>query len=345
MSGVPDARVSCLWGTMARERIRHRCGCSRVQTYAQSDREYSLEAARLADRANADLFLYTSYAWEAFTRKSHHTPRKVMFQYHPHLHCIERVLSADLRHYPYLRASFAKDTLAGLPDGLKVRERDAWRHADSVLCASSFTLRSLIEAGVDARRCRVVPYGISALDRPPGPPPESFTVLFVGTGCQRKGLHHLLQAWGSASLPKESRLTLVCRSIEPELEWRAHECKGVTLLRHASVAVLDRLFEQSTLFAMPSLIEGFGQVYLEALVRGCPVLGTPNTGLPDIGAEPDGVFCCTPGNIEELTANLESLSVLLPGNSDIRHSARNCAARFSWAGFRRGIIQSVNSLG
>jgi hypothetical protein len=29
-------------------------------------------------------------------------------------------------------------------------------------------------------------------------------------------------------------------------------------------------------------VEGFGQVYLEALARGCPVVGTPHTALPDL---------------------------------------------------------------
>ena len=62
---------------------------------------------------------------------------------------------------------------------------------------------------------------------------------------------------------------------------------------------------------MPSLIEGFGQVYLEALSFGLPVLGTRNTCLPDLGDEGDGIFCVDPGNIEELTSTLERLSELL----------------------------------
>jgi len=49
---------------------------------------------------------------------------------------------------------------------------------------------------------------------------------------------------------------------------------------------------------------GFGQVYLEALAHGCPVLGTANTGLPDLGSESDGVFLVEPGNVTELAAKL-----------------------------------------
>jgi len=64
------------------------------------------------------------------------------------------------------------------------------RHADLILCASAFTRRSLLEAGADERRCRIVPYGI---DLPPAPPPapagDAFRAVFVGSGGQRKGLH------------------------------------------------------------------------------------------------------------------------------------------------------------
>ena len=45
-----------------------------------------------------------------------------------------------------------------------------------------------------------------------------FRALFVGSGVQRKGLHHLLHAWHRARLPADSELTLVCRNLDPGLE-------------------------------------------------------------------------------------------------------------------------------
>ena len=43
---------------------------------------------------------------------------------------------------------------------LFARERESWRHADAVICSSSFTRRSLVEAGCNASICHVVPYGV-----------------------------------------------------------------------------------------------------------------------------------------------------------------------------------------
>ena len=123
--------------------------------------------------------------------------------------------------------------------------------------------------------------------------------------------------------PASSRL--VCRVMDRPLERMAAAVPGVELLRGVSAAELQRLYRESSLFVMPSLVEGFGQVYLEALASGCPVLGTPNTALPDLGGEADGIFLVEPGNIDELTSQFERLSRLLPG--EWRNPARRPCLR------------------
>jgi alpha-1,3-rhamnosyl/mannosyltransferase len=91
---------------------------------------------------------------------------------------------------------------------------------------------------------------------------------------------------------------------------------------------------------MPSLVEGFGQVYLEALAEGCPVLGTSNTGLPDIGGE--AVNIIEAGDVDQLTARLEKLSRELTGNTQIREAAQRSAAEFSWLRFRQNLIAALS---
>jgi glycosyltransferase involved in cell wall biosynthesis len=90
---------------------------------------------------------------------------------------------------------------------------------------------------------------------------------------------------------------------------------------------------------MPSLVEGFGQVYLEALAEGCPVLGTQNTALPDLASEAVNIVAA--GDIDQLTARLESLSRELRENTSIRAAARSCAAEFTWSRFRQKLISDL----
>jgi len=106
---------------------------------------------------------------------------------------------------------------------------------------------------------------------------------------------------------------------------------------------LNVSYANGSLLVMPSLVEGFGQVYLEALAHGCPVLGTPNTCLPDLGGEQDGIFLVTPGDVDELTEKLERLSGIVVSAYDLRRAARACAERFTWPLFREGIRQALQN--
>jgi glycosyltransferase involved in cell wall biosynthesis len=340
--GIPTQQVKCLWGNTLLEHTRHRIGFSRAATFALLDKNFAHAAAWRAKKTKSDLLLYTPYAWEAFLTPYRHNPRKILFEYHPHPEFQTRLLTDDLKHFPFVQQSYQEETGTHLPSQLQVRARDCWKHADLILCASSFTRQTLLAAGAEPSYCKVIPYGI---DLPALPFKEtkidSFQVLFVGSGTQRKGLHHLLYAWRQARLPKESLLTLVCRNLDPGIDILIHQTPQVRLIRGTDAAGLRHLYENSSLFVMPSLVEGFGQVFLEALSHGCPVLGTVNTCLPDLGEEKDGIFLTEVGNLDQLTYQLEYLIDLLVANSEIRRKARSCAERYSWKSFRKQLCAFI----
>jgi glycosyltransferase involved in cell wall biosynthesis len=337
-TGIPDDQVRCLWTSTVFERASFHFGTPESLIFARHDPAFSKRAAERARKNHSHLFLYSPYAWEAFTAPYRHTPHKVMFQFHPHPALESRILSEDKKRFPFVRESFTEEAGVRLEAHRWRRNADAWKHADLVFCASSFTRQSLLEAGVAEEKCRVVPYGIE-VRKTKLHAPETFTALFVGAGSQRKGLHHLLLAWRRARLPQHSKLTLVCRTIDSGILELVHQTAGVELIRGLTQTALVQQFRSSALFVMPSLVEGFGQVYLEALAEGCPVLGTRNTGLPDIGGEE--VKMIEAGDIDQLVALLESLSRELPGNTRIREAAQRCAARFPWAAFRQGLMSEL----
>lgn len=333
--GIPIERVRCLWGTTLLEHTRHYLGLSRAATFSWLDQSFAHAAASRAQRTKSDLLLYTPYAWKAFLAPYRHKPRKILFEYHPHPEFQTRLLTEDLKRFPFVQQSYREETGTHLPSQLQFRVRDCWKHADIILCASSFTRQTLLAAGAEPSSCKVIPYGIDLSTLPfKESKIDSFQALFVGSGSQRKGLHHLLYAWRQARLPKGSLLTLVCRNLDPGIESLIPEIPQVRLIRGTDVPKLRYLYQTSSLFVMPSLIEGFGQVFLEALSYGCPVLGTVNTCLPDIGREEDGIFLSEVGDLDQLTHQLEYLANWLPSNPGIRKKALSCAERFPWENFR-----------
>lgn len=331
-------RVTCLWKTAVLEQIRHKLGFSKAKTFALLDQDFSRKAAVRAKKTESNLLLYTPYAWEAFRENYMYSPRKVLFQYHPHGKVERRILAEDVRRFPCVQHSYAEETGRYLSPQLQSRVDDCWRYADLILCASSFTRDSLVEVGADSKLCAIIPYGVDVPDLPKMQLEGNFQALFVGSGIQRKGLHHLLYAWQQARLPEGSQLTLVCRNLDPGIEQLISETKQIRLLRGVDTTTLSQLYTTSTLFVMPSLVEGFGQVFLEALSYGCPILGTPNTCLPDLGTQADGVFITPAGDVDQLAEHLEDLAVKLPGQPELRNKARACASRFSWRQFRSSLV-------
>ena len=138
-TGIPDRQVRCLWTSTLFERANFRLGRPESLIFARFDAEYSKAAAARARKNSANLFLYSPYAWEAFTAPYRHTPHKVMFQFHPHPDVEARILAADKLRFPFVRESYTEESGGRLHDQLRQRNRDVWKHAALVFCASSFT--------------------------------------------------------------------------------------------------------------------------------------------------------------------------------------------------------------
>lgn len=297
-------------------------------------------AARAARKLGADLFLYAGYAAAAFVDPELAQSKKILFMYHPHVRPSAAILKGDFKSFPEARSS-EEQIDRDLRDESNDKEL---AHADLVVCASSFTARSVRDAGFSQVPMIVVPYGI---DAPPKHEVRQIVrrenrrcqFLFVGSGVHRKGLHLLVDAWKKAQLP-EADLTLVCRNIEPWIEERT---KGapIQLLRGVTGDELERLYAKADVFILPSLIEGFGYVYLEALSRGCFCVGTLNTGLPDLQLGPGEAAVLPAADLDTLVETLRATQTRWKGGGLDAGAIAAAASRWPWARFRQGIVEAT----
>lgn len=150
------------------------------------------------------------------------------------------------------------------------------RHADLVLCPSLATADDLAELGFDADRLRVVPWGVdpvTVLDvectavRARLGLPERF-VLFVGTIEPRKNLPSLAAAVTRLAEP----IPLVVAGAAGWGDVVVPPGADVRFVGFLSRSDLDALYAAATVFAYPSLHEGFGMPILEAMAAGTPVV-------------------------------------------------------------------------
>jgi glycosyltransferase involved in cell wall biosynthesis len=304
--GLPSRLTTSDWYATALEVLDPRkfgplFALSHYKVFDIVDDHLSQTALKVAQRTNADLFLYSGFAYEAFLRSP--ARRKGLFVYHPHYRLVRELLHADYAKHGECQWSMRQEReTAQSPENLAKFDNEI-ELADFIVCASSFTKFSLIHAGCAEGKISVVPYGTDVTRPFREKRNDLCRFLFVGQGIQRKGLHHLLRVWRSLRL-HNAILTIIAHAVDPDLTRDLPH--GVELLpRQPSRGLYDH-YAQSHIFVMPSLVEGFGHVYLEALGMGCFVIGSETSGLPDLCAPEWAVACTAPGDLEGLGSAMEA---------------------------------------
>lgn len=334
---LPKAMTSNSTACFAIQHAAGRLGLPPNRVYPYTDAMLGRHALRLAEKLGAHLYSYASYMPGAGQVPK--GMKVIDFEFHPLPGLTMDLLREDAARYPEVAWSFAQESRHAALEQVST----AWQQADAVVCASAMTARSLEHVGCEAERITVVPYGFASnrVAQPRSPEgPARF--LYVGQGLQRKGLHHLLRAWRQID-PARARLTVVCYSIDPGIAELAAQ-PGVELLGRQERGALDALMQAADVFIMPSLIEGFGLTYLEALAAGCHVVGTANTGLPDLHLSNAACTLVPVGDLAALAQAIEALIAQRTASGLDPLAIAAEAARWTWQDFRSGIADHARKV-
>jgi len=148
-------------------------------------------------------------------------------------------------------------------------------------------------------------------------------------------------AWNAAKKRPGDLLTIVCAAKPLEMQRLVEGRDDVRWLDSLSGKELAELYRESDALVVPSLCEGFGHVYLEAMGHGCAVVGTRNSALPDIGNEKQGVFAVEVGDVDGLARLISDASADPSMFRDVSEAAKRRAREFTWERFRVGIVEAI----
>ena len=248
----------------------------------QSDNALGRMAGRVAKQTGAELLSYSYYGFSAFREAGR---AGMLFQMHPHPETMRGLLQDEIKAHPDCAASLQQEWELNLPPEDFQRLVDETTMPVRSLAASSFTRGSLVDHGVPPQSVRVIPYGIDLQkfrpdSRLPRPTDEPLKLLFVGRINQRKGIKYLLQAL--ELLPDANVELTVCGRVLDGLDLFEKAGSRVRIRPSVSSDELVRAYQHADMFVLPSIAEGFGQVLLEALACGLPVLATTHTAAPDL---------------------------------------------------------------
>lgn len=165
-------------------------------------------------------------------------------------------------------------------------------------------------------------------------------VMFVGNGFARKGLRFLITAW--PMIREDARLIVVgtdraAASYERLVHRLGLNDRVKFLGRRNNV---DRLMRGADLLALPSLFEPFGNVAMEAMASGVPVLTSAQSGVAELMPEPMREYIVNdPTDPEELSSRMNRL---VEAASELKNAARVAAEQFTWERHESGLLPIID---
>ena len=222
--------------------------------------------------------------------------------------------------------------------------RRAAGEADRIIAVSQFTsaqVQSLL--GVEPSRIRVISHGIQPLPVMRRTPEK--IVLHVGAIQERKNLARLVQAF--ASMPHGWRLVLAgsagfgAKRIFQTIE-HSPRCADIQVTGYISNQELAEWYSRASIFAFPSLDEGFGMPVLEAMRAGLAVVASNRSAIPEVCG--DAAELVDPLDTQQMADALFRVAVNEDHRTALERAGIIRSQEFSWQRAARATWQVYKEL-
>jgi glycosyltransferase involved in cell wall biosynthesis len=209
--------------------------------------------------------------------------------------------------------------------------RKAAAQSDLIIAVSRFTAQQVESLlGVDPGRIRVVPHGV---DAPPlSNAPRENLILSVGAIQKRKNIARLVRAFERTPSSWTLVLAGAADGYGAEEALAAVEASprraSIRLVGYVSSAELEALYARASIFAFPSLDEGFGMPILDAMARGVAVITSDCSAMPEVAG--DAALLVNPEDEDAVGNALLRLATDAALREELSERGRARAAQFSW---------------
>jgi len=174
-------------------------------------------------------------------------------------------------------------------------------------------------------------------------------LFYVGVWRNHKNIETLVKAFDFAREKHNLDLQLVLggredlhyTNVRTEIE-RSKYKKDIITTGFIADNELPLLYSSALAFVIPSFIEGFGLIAIEAQNCNCPVLAANTSCLPEVLS--DSALFFNPKNFEELAKRIEQIATSLSLRQDLIIKGQKNCTRFSWKKCAEQTLQIYNSL-
>ena len=208
--------------------------------------------------------------------------------------------------------------------------RDAAARADALIAVSEFTKSQITGLlGVPSEKVWVVHHGVRQLTLPALP--RENMILSVGAIQKRKNLLRLVAAF--ENLEADWRLVLAGSAgfgaAEIEARIQASPARPrIHVTGYVTDQELAKWYARASIFAFPSLDEGFGIPVIEAMAAGIPVITSNRSALAEVAGP--AALLVDPERPESITEALRELVLSPERRQELAQRGREHASLFTW---------------
>lgn len=219
------------------------------------------------------------------------------------------------------------------------------KEAQGIIALSNFVKQSFVDGGIDKEKIKVVNLGVKTdlFPQKREYKEDEFRVLFVGADKLRKGIMYLINTWKKCGWSNDQNAEL--RIIGPGTENIEHlydDDSNINVLGKVDNIVKE--YQEATVFALPSLSEGFVRTAVEAMSVGTPVIVTPNCGTTDIMEHKREGFSVPIKNSKKIA---DALQYFRDNPSEVKRMGQNAARtarNHNWENYMNELTNYIDTL-
>ena len=175
--------------------------------------------------------------------------------------------------------------------------------ADLLVVLSETAAETFRVQGFPEEKLFYLPRGVDVDRFKPGQRPEVFRAVFSGALIERKGIHHLLEAWHRLNLPNAELWLVGSVHDEAKPHLRKFWRDNIRVVGFAKNP--EQYLSQGTIHVFPSQCEGSAKVTYEAAACGLPQITTRESG--DVVVDGVEGIIIPPANVNALADAIRHL--------------------------------------
>jgi glycosyltransferase involved in cell wall biosynthesis len=306
---IPDAKVTSLILNGIGDRILNKFSSQfsnnlRIKLYEALHNCFSKKLARHVP-LDSDIFIgLSSYCLEALQKAKEKNIIAIVDHGSLHQRVERDLMIEESRQFSLT----PEENLAA--DWIIEKEDKEFKTADHVMVLSQAAKNSLIKENIPAEKIFVNNCGVDLSSFSPKPlkKDDVFRIVFCGALTPRKGIYYLMQAFTELNL-KNAELFVVGGAYDFKFKTMLEKFlrPNTRFISPVPQNQLSDIYNQSSIFVLPSIADGFGMVVPQAMACGLPVIVTDHVGAADVVTDKSDGFVIPIRDVDVLKEKIREL--------------------------------------